>query len=89
MVVLYTMLLTTIKIVIPFTQVDSDDSTIDWIVLVKSYNFRGQWDKKDPKQNLSMVTVGTDTITAKETEIFTQWCRKRSNYFIHRKSLYI
>jgi len=49
---------------------DSDDSTIDWIVLVKSYNFRGQWDKKDSKTEFVKVTVGTDTVTAKESGNF-------------------
>ena len=49
---------------------DSDDSTIDWIVLNKSYNFRGAWGDVEYTTQYVDVTVGTDTATAKTSGNF-------------------
>ena len=40
---------------------DTDTSTIDWIVLSKSYNFKGQWNRVDTSTITKIVKVATDT----------------------------
>ena len=49
---------------------DNEDSTIDWIVLSKSYNFRGQWNRVDTSTETKIVSVGADTVTEKTTGVF-------------------
>jgi len=46
---------------------DTIDSTIDWIVLAKTFNFRGTWGEDAPTAVRVIVEAGTDTVLANAT----------------------
>jgi len=46
---------------------DTNDSTVDWIVLAKTYRFRGQWGVNEPKTITINVTAGIDTVVGNAT----------------------
>ena len=46
---------------------DSDDSTINWVLLSKTYNFRGQWGRPKNLTETLIVKIGVDTVDSKAT----------------------
>ena len=68
---------------------DSDDSTVDWIVLAKTYRFRNQWNTVDTGTEVKIVKVDTDTVDGKTTGNFYIDNVERPALFLNKGVTYI
>lgn len=68
---------------------DTDDSTIDWIVLSKTYNFRGLWNTVDKSTEIKVVKVAADTVDLKTTGNFYIDGVEKPSLFLNKTVTYI
>ena len=68
---------------------DSDDSTIDWIVLSKTYNFRNLYNSVDKSTQTKIVTVAEDTVDEKTNGNFYIDGIEKNEFSLYRTVTYI